>query len=105
LKHAWQDGEPPKSLLRTYEQMRVRLESLKQISEKGLVDTSDLRQAENDFKAFQKDIHNLAVEFKLMSTEQKRAMLSTEEQAAMKARTAAVKEYTDAIKKNRDIAK
>jgi hypothetical protein len=32
-------------------------------------------------------------------------MLSTEEQAAMKARTAAFKEYTDAIKKNQDIAK
>ena len=105
LKNAWQGGEPPKSLMRTYEQMRVRLESLKQISEKGLVDTSDLRQAENDFKAFQKDIHNLTVEFKLMSTEQKRAMLSTEEQAVMKARTAAVKEYTDALRKNQDVAK
>ena len=105
LRQAWQGGEPPKSLMRTYEEMRVRLESLKQISEKGLVDTSDLRQAKNDFKAFQQDIHNLTVEFKLMSAEQKRAMLSTEEQAAMKARTVAVKEYTDAIKKNQEIIK
>ena len=103
LKNAWQGGEPPKSLLRAYEQMRIRLESLKQISEKGLVNTSDLRQAESDFKAFQKDIHGLAVEFKLMSAEQKRAMLSTEEQANMKARTAAVKEYNAALAKNIEI--
>ena len=105
LKNAWQGGEPPKHLLKTYEQMRTRLESLKQISEKGLVDTSDLQQAKSDFKAFQKDIHNLSVEFKLMSTEQKRAMLSTEEQANMKARGAAVKEYTSALKKNRETLK
>ena len=105
LKNAWANGNPPKSMLRTYEEMRVRLESLKQLAKKGVVDTSDLRQAENDYKAFQKDIHNLSVEFRLFTEEQKRAMLSTEEQANLKARAEAVRQYSEALKKNQEILK
>jgi hypothetical protein len=43
------------------------------------VDSSDLAMAESDYKAFAKTIHNLSVEFKLITAEQKKAMLSEEE--------------------------
>jgi hypothetical protein len=38
-----------------------------------------------------------------MSTEQKRAMLGTEEQENMRARAAAIKEYTAALEKNNKV--
>lgn len=105
LNSTWQSGEPPKHMLKSYETLRTYLESLKQIAAKGMVDTSDLRQAEQDCNSLKKGIHNLTVEFGLFTTEQKKAMLSTEEQANLKARAKAVEEYTDSLKKNEEVIK
>jgi hypothetical protein len=52
-----------------------------------------------------KTVRNLRVEFKTLTDEQKRAMLSPEEQKAMKARTAAVKAYMKALSKSGEVAK
>lgn len=105
LNSTWQSGEPPKHMLKSYETLRTYLESLKQIAANGMVDTSDLRQAEQDCNSLKKGIHNLTVEFGLFTAEQKKAMLSTEEQVNLKARAKAVEEYTDSLKKNEEVIK
>jgi hypothetical protein len=92
-------------LLKTYENLRTRLASLQQVAKKGVVDSSDLAIAQGDYRAISKSIHALSVEFKLFSEEQKKAMLSTAEQEALKARTAAVEAYTAAIQKNERVLK
>jgi hypothetical protein len=78
---------PPKHLLKAYEEMRIRLGSLTQLSKKDGVDSSELAQADADYKAIAKTLHNLTLEFGLMSTEQKKALLDPEYLKAMKART------------------
>ena len=103
LEQTWKNGEPPKNVMRAYEELRNRLASLQELSKKGVVNSAELSQAEQDYKAFQKNIHSLSVEFKLFTTEQKKAMLSKEEQNAMSARAKAVDDYTEALRRNREI--
>ena len=103
LGQTWKNGEPPKNVMRAYEELRNRLASLQELSKKGVVNSAELSQAEQDYKAFQKNIHSLSVEFKLFTTEQKKAMLSKEEQNAMSARAKAVDDYTEALRRNREI--
>lgn len=103
LQNAWKNGEPPKNLLKLYEQLGQRLTSMQETSKKGIVDSSELSQVTADYKAFQKILHELGVNFKLLSTEQKRALLSKEEQDAMKARAEAVSKYNEVLKKNQEI--
>ena len=103
LGQTWKNGEPPKNVMRAYEELRNRLASLQELSKKGVVNSTELAQAEQDYKAFQKNIHSLSVEFKLFTIEQKKAMLSKEEQNAMLARAKAVDEYTEALRRNREI--
>jgi hypothetical protein len=64
---------------KSLEGIRTRLTSLQEIAKKGIVDSADLAIAESDYKAFSKIIHNLSIEFKLFTAEQKKAMLSDEE--------------------------
>ena len=103
LDNTWQSGEPPKTVLKTFEQLKNRLASMQEIAKKGVVNSAEIKQAEEDYKSFQKNLHSLTVEFKLFSTEQKKAMLSDAEQKAMKARAEAVNKYTEALKKNQAI--
>jgi hypothetical protein len=42
IENTWKNGEPTKHLLKSMEIMRQRLGSLKEISKKGVVDSSDL---------------------------------------------------------------
>jgi hypothetical protein len=88
---------------KSLEGIRARLVSLQEIAKKGAVDSSDLAMAESDYKAFNKTVHDLSIEFKLFTAEQKKAMLSQEEQRARAARSAAVREYNEELKKSREI--
>ena len=101
----WAAGTPPKSLIKSWEGLKLQLASLKEIAEKEMVDSSDLAQANNDYNAISKTIRNLKIEFKAFSEEQKKALLSPTEQKAMKARTAAVEAYTKAMEKSEEVAK
>ena len=103
LKGTWENGAPPKQMSKSLEHIRARLVSLQDIAKKGTVNRSDLAMAENDYKAFSKTIHDLQIEFKLLTIEQKKAMLGEEEQRAMSARTAAIKAYNQELQKNREI--
>lgn len=108
LSNAWKNGEPPKQMQKKYKSLETYLGSLTALSQQLTAENrkatgSELKQANSDYTAIQKTIHALTVEFGLMSTEQKRAMLSTEEQANMKARTAAIKEYNAVLAKNIEI--
>lgn len=105
FESTWSSGQPPKSLSKSWEGLRLQLASLKEIAGKEFVNSSDLAQANSDYKSIQKTIHNLKVEFATFSEEQKRALIAPEEQKAMKARTAAVEEYTKALKKSEEVAK
>jgi hypothetical protein len=40
LRDLWKANEPPKGMLKSIEALRARLESLKQLSESGVVDSS-----------------------------------------------------------------
>ena len=101
----WQGSQPPKNLLKKYEDLKVRLASLQEISKKGMVDSSDLSQATSDYKEFQKIVRGLSIEFKLFTEEQKRALIDSNIQASFKARTQAVNDYTLSIKKNNEALK
>ena len=108
LNNAWKSSEPPKQLQKSYKNLETYLGSLTALSKKLTEENrkatgTELKQAASDYAAIQKTIHSLTVEFGLMSAEQKRAMLSTEEQANMKARAAAIKEYTAALTKNNEV--
>ena len=105
LKATWKQGEPPKKFSKEFESLKQHLVSLQEIAKKGTVDTSDISRAESDYRALKKGIHDLTVEFKLLSTEQKKALIDPQEQAAIKARTEAVKKYTEAIEKNEEALK
>ena len=105
LHSLWQIGQPPKSYLKKYEDLKLRLASLREIADKGVVDSSDLKQASNDYKEFQKVVRNLGIEFKSFTEEQKRSLISSEEQASFKSRTQAVDNYTKIIKKNNEVLK
>lgn len=100
LKSAWQGGEPPKGMLKAVEDLRARLESLRMVAAKGVVDYSDLRIAKGDYEAFTKTVRNLKIEFGLLTEEQKLAMLGKQEQENIKAREAAMTAYTKAVRKN-----
>jgi hypothetical protein len=76
---------------------------LSEIAQKGVVDSSDLAQAEDDYKAFTKTLHSLTVEFGLFTAEQKKAMLSPEEQKAMQGRAEALRKYNEELKRSNEI--
>jgi hypothetical protein len=80
--------------------MRTRLTSLQNLTSEGIIDSSGLSSAKNDFKGLSKEIRQLTIEYQLFTTEQKKAMLSQEEQNAMRARAAAMDTYTESIKRN-----
>lgn len=69
LKTTWENGLPPKHMSKSLEGIRARLTSLQEIAKKGVVDSSDLAIAESDYKAFAKTIHDLSVEFKLLTAD------------------------------------
>ena len=100
LDSMWKSGEPPKGLLRTFEGLRQRLQSLRQFSDQGVLDLSELKTAKADCEAYTKTIRQLMVEFKLLTEEQKLAMLGSEEQETIKKREDAIKAYTKELQKN-----
>ena len=100
LDSMWKSGEPPKGLLRTFEGLRQRLQSLRQFSDQGVLDLSELKTAKADYEAYTKAIRQLMVEFKLLTEEQKLAMLGREEQETIKKREDAIKAYTKELQKN-----
>jgi hypothetical protein len=85
--------------------MRTRLTSLQNLTSKGVIDSSGLSSAKNDFKGLSKEIRQLTIEYQLFTTEQKKAMLSPEEQSNMKARAEAMNKYTQALKENQRVLK
>ena len=105
VNKSWQDGSPPKSTLKQLESMRTRLTSLQNLTSKGVIDSSGLSSAKNDFKGLSKEIRQLTIEYQLFTTEQKKAMLSPEEQSNMKARAEAMNKYTQALKENQKVLK
>lgn len=105
LKAMWEGQKAPKSTLKTLEQLEQRLASIKELSKSGYVDSSALSAVEGDYKAFQKTLHNLSVEFELMREEQKKAMLSPDEQKALRERANALDRYNKLIEKNNQIRK
>ena len=100
VNKSWQNGSPPKGMLKQLESMRTRLTSLQNLTSSGVIDSSGLSSAKNDFKGLSKEIRQLTIEYQLFTTEQKKAMLSQEEQNAMRARAAAMDAYTESIKRN-----
>ena len=105
VNKSWQDGSPPKGMLKQLESMRTRLTSLQNLTSKGVIDSSGLSSAKNDFKGLSKEIRQLTIEYQLFTTEQKKAMLSPEEQSNMKARAEAMNKYTQALKENQKVLK
>ena len=101
MDEMWQHSAPPKGLSKKYEELQNRLESLNLLTQDGIIDSTGLKDAKRDYNAIAKEIRSLSVEFSLLSDEQKKAMLSTQERAELNARTAAVKKYTEALEKNR----
>ena len=51
VNKSWQDGSPPKSMLKQLESMRTRLTSLQNLTSKGVIDSSGLSSAKNDFNS------------------------------------------------------
>lgn len=99
-KEMWQNQSPPKSVLKTFEQLENRLESLRQIANKGKINASELSQAKQDYKAFQKVLRGMGVDFKLFTQEQKRAMLGEAEAKNIEKRADALAKYNKIVKKN-----
>jgi hypothetical protein len=42
LGQTWKNGEPPKNVMRAYEELRNRLASLQELSKKGVVNSAEL---------------------------------------------------------------
>jgi hypothetical protein len=45
------------------------LASLQEIAKKGIVDTTDINQIRSDYKGLKKDIHDLTIEYELLTDE------------------------------------
>lgn len=103
LKKVWTNGEPPKNILKAYESLSQRLAAMQTLTKKGVVDSSELASVTAEYKAFQKTLRDLGINFKLLSAEQKKALINPQEQNAMKARAQAVADYNAVLKKNQEI--
>ena len=104
FESVWSNSEPPKGLLKKWEGLKYQMASLREIAQKDFVNKADLDQANSNYKAISKTVHNLSIEFKTFSDEQKKALLGSEEQKAMAARTAALEAYNKAMEKSGEIA-
>lgn len=104
-KSIWQGQEPPKSLSKALEQLEAKLISLRQLSEKGRIDSSDVAQAESDYRMFQKTLRGVGIDFKLFTQEQKKAMLGKEEAENIEKRREAIEKYSRALAKNAELTK
>ena len=96
----WKHGEPPKKLAKEYENLKIRLSSLQKIAKKGIVDTTDIAQAQSDYRSLKKDIHNLTIEYELLTDEQKKGLLSPEERKSFEDRRKAIQDYNKVLEKN-----
>lgn len=103
FEKTWSNTDKPKKLARELENLKTSLASMQEIAKKGTVNTSDLSRAEQDYKNFKKNIHNLTVEFGLFTVEQKKALLGTKEQENIAARAKAIEKYTQALKQNKEV--
>ena len=100
LEEVWKAGAVPKSFLKSIEGLRTHLQSLKQFSEKGVLNAGELKAAQGDYEAYQKVLRKTSIELRLLTEEQKLAMLGSEEQRNIKAREEAITSYTKALQKN-----
>lgn len=103
INQMWQHSTPPKKLLKQVEDLQLRIESLRQLTESGVINSSDLSQAQGDYKAISKEIRNLTFEFSSLTEAQKRAFLSSQERQEIEARNKAVANYTASLEKNKKI--
>ena len=102
MDEAWQHSQPPKTMLKEYESLRLKIASLQKLTEKGVINSSELSRATSDYNTISKEIHNLSVEYKLVSDAQKQAMLDPKVRESIAAQEAAVKAYNNTLKKNQE---
>lgn len=103
INQMWQYSAPPKKLLKQVEDLQLRIESLKQLTESGVINSSDLSSALGDYRAISKEIRNLTFEFSSLTEEQKKAFLSPQEKQEIEARNKAIANYTASLEKNKKI--
>ena len=103
INQMWQYSAPPKKLLKQVEDLQLRIESLKQLTAGGVINSSDLSQAQGDYRAISKEIRNLTFEFSSLTEEQKRAFLSPQEKQEIEARNKAIANYTASLEKNKKV--
>ena len=75
ILNLWGKNQVPKGLLNSVEMVREKLLSLQEYSKNGLLDKEGLASAAKDFKNIRKEIHDLQINFKLLSDEQKKGFL------------------------------
>ena len=100
LDKIWAGSEKPKGLSKAVEELAGRLNSLQKISEKGVVDTDQLKIAASDYKKFKKDVHDLTTELSLLTKDQKRSMLGEEELKQLNERNSALEKYAKLLERN-----
>ena len=96
----WKHTKPPKSVSREMADLELKLASLNELAKKIDLTPSDIAQATNDYKALKKDIHNLSLSFKLLTDEQKKAMLGKDVAETLEKRQKVLKQHAEIVKRN-----
>ena len=71
----WKHSSIPTSYLKDIEGLRERVEALKELTESGVIDTNSLKDAKREFGSIKKEIHDTTLSIRLMSEEQKKALM------------------------------
>lgn len=96
----WKHTKPPKSVSKEMADLELKLASLNELAKKIDLTPGDIAQAASDYKAIKKDIHNLSLSFKLLTDEQKKAMLGKDVAETLEKRQKALKQHAEIVKRN-----
>ena len=101
VKDLWGGVSVPKSTLTSIEKLREKIVALRSASDSGeLFNEEEIKQVKKECDAFKKTVYDLTLSFKLLSKEQKKALVGEDEAKKMEAREQAVDKYNKAVKKS-----
>ena len=99
-KDLWGDASIPKSTLTSIEKLREKIVALRSASDSGdMFNEEEVKQIKKECDQLKKTIYDLTLNFKLLSKEQKRALVGDDAEKVMESRANAVDKYEKAVKK------
>ena len=101
IKDLWGNVSIPKSTLTSIEKLREKIVALRSASDSWeIFNEEEIKQIKKECDSFKKTIYDLTLNFKLLSKEQKKALIGEDEAKRMEAREDAVEKYNKAVKKS-----